>query len=60
MSTRSRHPVATGEIPEQRRIMAVLVLVLAQTMSDAGLTAGITVGALLAEEVRLHRSRGGY
>ncbi|MDQ0700425.1 hypothetical protein [Streptomyces sp. W4I9-2] len=58
MSTRSRHPVATGEIPEQRRILAVLVL--AQTMSDAGLTAGITVGALLAEEVRLHRSRGGY
>lgn len=49
MSTRSGHPVATGEIPEQRRILAVLVL--AQIMSGAGLTAGITVGALLAEEM---------
>lgn len=49
LPTRSRHPVATGEIPEQRRILAVLVL--AQTMSGAGLTAGITVGALLAEEM---------
>lgn len=49
LSTRSRHPVARGEIPEQRRILAVLVL--AQTMSGAGLTAGITVGALLAEEM---------
>lgn len=49
LSTRSGHPVATGEIPEQRRILAVLVL--AQIMSGAGLTAGITVGALLAEEV---------
>ncbi len=49
LSTRNRHPVATGEIPEQRRILAVLVL--AQTMSGAGLTAGITVGALLAEEM---------
>lgn len=49
LPTRSRHPFATGEIPEQRRILAVLVL--AQTMSGAGLTAGITVGALLAEEM---------
>ncbi len=49
MPTRNRHPVATGEIPEQRRVLAVLVL--AQIMSGAGLTAGITVGALLAEEM---------
>lgn len=49
LSTRNGHPVATDEIPEQRRILAVLVL--AQVMSGAGLTAGITVGALLAEEM---------
>ncbi|WP_374935714.1 MFS transporter [Streptomyces sp. SM11] len=49
MSTRTRHPVALGEVPEQRRILTVLVL--AQIISGAGLTAGITVGALLAEEM---------
>ncbi|PVD09877.1 MFS transporter [Streptomyces sp. CS147] len=49
MSTRGRRPAATGEVPEQRRVLAVLVL--AQTIGGAGLTAGITVGALLAEEM---------
>lgn len=37
------------ERPEQRRILAVLVV--AQVLSGAGLAAGITVGALLAEEM---------
>ncbi|GAA0494350.1 MFS transporter [Streptomyces sp. NPDC046215] len=37
------------EAPEQKRILAVLVL--SQTLSGAGLAAGITVGALLAEEM---------
>lgn len=39
----------TPERPEQRRILAVLVL--SQVLSGAGLAAGITVGALLAEEM---------
>ncbi|MEU9112857.1 MFS transporter [Streptomyces sp. NPDC048483] len=38
-----------GEVPAQRRILAVLVL--SQVLSGAGLAAGITVGALLAEEM---------
>ncbi|WP_307793910.1 MFS transporter [Actinotalea soli] len=37
------------EPPEQRRTLAVLVL--AQVLSGAGLAAGITVGALLAQEM---------
>lgn len=49
LSTRTRYLVAIGEVPEQRRILTVLVL--AQTISGAGLTAGIAVGALLAEEM---------
>jgi MFS family permease len=49
LSTRTRYPVAIGEVPAQRRILTVLVL--AQTISGAGLTAGISVGALLAEEM---------
>lgn len=43
------HAPADREIPEQRRILAVLVF--AQILSGAGLAAGITVGALLAEEM---------
>lgn len=47
---RARHAdPAEGEVPEQRRILAVLVL--SQILSGAGLAAGITVGALLAEEM---------
>ncbi|MEU8785088.1 MFS transporter [Streptomyces sp. NPDC048637] len=47
---RDRKDVTAGhEAPEQRRILAVLVL--AQVLSGAGLAAGITVGALLAEEM---------
>ncbi|MFC5951396.1 MFS transporter [Pseudonocardia lutea] len=38
-----------AEPPEQRRILRVLVL--AQVLSGAGLAAGITVGALLAEDM---------
>ena len=37
------------EPPEQRRTLAVLLL--AQILSGAGLAAGITVGALLAEQM---------
>ncbi|MGB2566950.1 MFS transporter [Micromonospora citrea] len=37
------------EAPEQRRILTVLVL--SQLLSGAGLSAGITVGALLAEDM---------
>lgn len=40
---------AGREVPEQRRILAVLVF--SQILSGAGLAAGITVGALLAEEM---------
>ncbi|WP_093648548.1 MFS transporter [Streptomyces sp. 2314.4] len=47
---RASHGVpAPGEVPEQRRILAVLVF--SQILSGAGLAAGITVGALLAEEM---------
>ncbi|MFJ3951029.1 MFS transporter [Streptomyces sp. Je 1-4] len=47
---RDRNDVTAGrEVPEQRRILAVLVF--AQILSGAGLAAGITVGALLAEEM---------
>ena len=42
-------PPGAGEAPEQRRILTVLVL--SQILSGAGLAAGITVGALLAEEM---------
>jgi MFS family permease len=38
-----------AERPEQRRVVAVLVL--AQVFSGAGLAAGITVGALLAQDM---------
>ncbi|MFJ5798100.1 MFS transporter [Streptomyces decoyicus] len=40
---------AIHEVPEQRRILAVLVF--SQILSGAGLAAGITVGALLAEDM---------
>ena len=40
---------ATGIGPEQRRVLRVLVA--AQVLSGAGLAAGITVGALLAQEM---------
>ncbi|GHC67911.1 MFS transporter [Streptomyces cinnamoneus] len=54
MSTRSGAPAAPaatadGEVPEQKRILTVLVI--AQVLSGVGLAAGITVGALLAEEM---------
>ncbi|WP_132424333.1 MFS transporter [Pseudonocardia endophytica] len=39
----------TASTPEQRRILVVLVA--AQVLSGAGLAAGITVGALLAQEL---------
>jgi len=45
-------PISSGiaaEPPEQRRTLAVLLL--AQILSGAGLAAGITVGALLAEQM---------
>ncbi|MFH8570147.1 MFS transporter [Streptomyces sp. NPDC017993] len=45
----ARKSSAAGDAPEQRRILTVLVL--AQILSGAGLAAGITVGALLAEEM---------
>ncbi|MGW9076991.1 MFS transporter [Streptomyces kronopolitis] len=40
---------APREVPEQRRILTVLVF--SQILSGAGLAAGITVGALLAEDM---------
>lgn len=47
---RAPHGVpAPREVPEQRRILAVLVF--SQILSGAGLAAGITVGALLAEDM---------
>ncbi|MEV5243533.1 MFS transporter [Streptomyces cinnamoneus] len=54
MSTRSGAPAAPaatadGGVPEQKRILTVLVI--AQVLSGVGLAAGITVGALLAEEM---------
>ncbi|MEU5208456.1 MFS transporter [Streptomyces sp. NPDC020742] len=48
MTARNGAP-ATREAPEQRRILEVLIL--SQVLSGAGLAAGITVGALLAEEM---------
>jgi MFS family permease len=42
-------PIAAVESPEQRRTLVTLVI--AQVLSGAGLAAGITVGALLAEEM---------
>lgn len=48
MSARNVAP-ADREVPEQRRVLAVLVF--SQILSGAGLAAGITVGALLAEEM---------
>ncbi|MER7395744.1 MFS transporter [Streptomyces sp. NPDC000151] len=42
-------PAATAAATAQRRILTVLVL--SQILSGAGLAAGITVGALLAEEM---------
>ncbi|MEU9486127.1 MFS transporter [Streptomyces decoyicus] len=48
MTARNAAP-AIHEVPEQRRILAVLVF--AQILSGAGLAAGITVGALLAEDM---------
>ncbi|WP_079086279.1 MFS transporter [Streptomyces silvensis] len=42
-------PTAGDDPPEQRRVLVVLVL--SQILSGAGLAAGITVGALLAEEM---------
>ncbi|MFD0166262.1 MFS transporter [Streptomyces decoyicus] len=48
MTARNAAP-AIHEVPEQRRILAVLVF--SQILSGAGLAAGITVGALLAEDM---------
>jgi MFS family permease len=45
----STHASFTEDAPEQRRTLAVLLL--AQILSGAGLAAGITVGALLAEQM---------
>lgn len=45
----SRTPAADADPPEQRRILRALVL--AQILSGAGLAAGITVGALLAQDM---------
>lgn len=42
-------PQQADQPPEQRRVLAVLVL--AQMLSGAGLAAGITVGALLAQDM---------
>ncbi|MFD7239265.1 MFS transporter [Streptomyces syringium] len=51
MSARSGIPATHGnpEVPQQRRVLTVLVV--SQVLSGAGLAAGITVGALLAEEM---------
>lgn len=54
MSARPGRPAAhrgpaAREAPEQKRILTVLVI--SQVLSGAGLAAGITVGALLAEEM---------
>lgn len=51
MSARSGIPAPHGnpEVPQQRRVLTVLVV--SQVLSGAGLAAGITVGALLAEEM---------
>ncbi|MCX4831608.1 MFS transporter [Streptomyces sp. NBC_00006] len=52
MTSAARSPRAgrpTPEHPAQRRVLAVLVL--CQALSGAGLAAGITVGALLAEQM---------
>ncbi|MGK5549078.1 MFS transporter [Streptomyces sp. URMC 127] len=46
-ATRGTQGSATG--PEQKRILTVLVI--SQVLSGAGLAAGITVGALLAEDM---------
>lgn len=45
----SGDPAPVDPAPEQRRILVVLVV--AQILSGAGLAAGITVGALLAQEM---------
>lgn len=45
----SAAPSPTGVEPVQRRILTVLVL--AQLLAGAGLAAGVTVGALLAEDM---------
>ncbi|MFF3764219.1 MFS transporter [Streptomyces sp. NPDC001922] len=42
-------PAGPAELPEQRRILRVLVV--SQVLSGAGLAAGITVGALIAEDM---------
>ncbi|GAA2246029.1 MFS transporter [Streptomyces amakusaensis] len=49
MRSRTRETDTTPEHPAQRRILAVLVV--AQMLSGAALAAGITIGALLAEEM---------
>ncbi|MCD9141346.1 MFS transporter [Streptomyces albireticuli] len=45
----THHGTEAREAPEQKRILTVLVI--SQVLSGAGLAAGITVGALLAEEM---------
>ncbi|MBL1097527.1 MFS transporter [Streptomyces coffeae] len=45
----ARASAEPGVIPEQRRVLTVLVT--AQILSGAGMAAGITVGALLAEDM---------
>lgn len=48
-SSAARQTAQAVEVPEQRRTLATLVL--AQVLSGAGLAAGITVGALLAQDM---------
>ncbi|MEU5400710.1 MFS transporter [Streptomyces sp. NPDC005963] len=48
-STTGHKPTGPTEHPAQRRILTVLVF--SQILSGAGLAAGITIGALLAEEM---------
>ncbi|POM23808.1 Major Facilitator Superfamily protein [Actinomadura rubteroloni] len=49
MTTAPPRPAAAPPHPAQRRILAVLVA--AQILSGAGLAAGVTVGALLAQDM---------
>lgn len=46
---RASAPHSDAEVPEQRKVLTVLVV--AQVFSGAGLAAGITVGALLAQQM---------
>ncbi|MFJ6621580.1 MFS transporter [Kitasatospora sp. NPDC091335] len=56
-ATEPRRTPEPPEPPEQRRVLAVLVV--SQLVSGAGLTAGIVVGALLAEDMLGSRGLAG-